>query len=148
VGPGSEAYVGLGPSLIIVGVLAAAGYARWVQRFSTYDRAALGLTIFLILTPGFGVQYTAILGPVLLAASQRWGAAWAVVAGLFLLVVYATFLTGEFPLYSYFDSPFRPPAAVVGFAAWAVLAAFAWATVRRSRRPAPPEPVVAARIRL
>jgi hypothetical protein len=148
VGPSSEAYVSLGPSLIIVGVLVVAGYARWVQRFSTYERAALGLAIFLILTPGFGVQYTAILGPVLLAVGQRWGAAWAVASGLFLLVVYASFSTGEFPLYSYFNSPFRPPAAVVGFAAWAVLAAFTWTTLRRSLRPAPPEPVVAARIRL
>lgn len=144
----TQAYIRVGPVLIIAGVLALAASARWAQRSSPYERAALGLAIFLILAPGFGVQYTAILGPVLLVVSQRWGAAWAVASGLFLLVVYATFLTGEFPLYSYFDSPFRPPAAVAGIGAWAVLIAFVWTTMRRSLRPAPTRPVAEARIPL
>jgi hypothetical protein len=143
----AEAYVRVGPVLVIVGVLAVAGYARLAQRFSTYELAALGLAIFLILAPGFGVQYTAIVGPVLLAISQRWGGAWAVTSGLFLLVVYATFATGEFPLYSYFDSPIHPRAAVMGFFAWTLLVAFTWTTVRRGR-PAPPEPVAAVQVPL
>jgi hypothetical protein len=143
-----EGYVRIGPALIVMGVLIVAGYARWRQRFSVYERAALGLAIFLILAPGFGVQYTAILGPLLLAFSAQWGAAWAMVSGLFLLVAYATFSTGDFPLYSYFDSPFHTPAAVTGFAAWMALAAFAWTTVRQNLRPVPPEPVVVPRIRL
>jgi len=146
VGPWAEAYVRVGPILVIAGVLAVAGYARLAQRFSTYEHAALGLAIFLILAPGFGVQYTAILGPVLLAVSQRWGGAWAVTSGLFLLVVYVTFSTGEFPLYSYFDSPLRPHAAAVGFFAWTLLVAFTWTTVQQRGRPAPPEPVAAVRV--
>lgn len=146
--PWREGYVRVGPILVMVGVLAVAGSARLAQRFSTYERAALGLAIFLILAPGFGVQYTAILGPVLLAVSQRWGGAWAVTSGLFLLVVYTTFSTGEFPLYSYFDSPIRPQAAVVGFFAWTLLVAFTWSTTLQRVRPAPRGPVAATRIRL
>ena len=144
----TQAYVRVGPILIVAGVLALAGYARRRQWSTAIERAALGLAIFLILAPGFGVQYTAILGPVLLAVSQRYGAAWALTAGLFLLAVYTTFYTGGFPLYSHFDRPFHPLAGLIGLLPWTLLNAFAWTTIRQSVRPPPPGPVAAAGIRL
>ena len=48
-------------------------WSRWRRPLSTYQLAAGGLAAFLFLAPGFGVQYTAILGPVLVAASLGWG---------------------------------------------------------------------------
>jgi len=119
-------------------VLALAAYARARRWSSVYERVALGLALFLIITPGFGVQYTAILGPVLLAHSRRWGLRWALFSGLFLLAVYATFYQGGFPLHSQFPGAFPLSAAVVGTVPWALLVAFAWVTLRQSRRAAVP----------
>ena len=134
---GAALYVRLGPILIIGAVMGLAAYARWKQWSSVYDRAALGLAIFLVLAPGFGVQYTAILGPVLFAASLRWGGGWALSSGVFALAVYATFSDGTFPLYSHFNSPFHWPAAAAGVVAWTLLACFIWASLRASRTPGP-----------
>jgi MYXO-CTERM domain-containing protein len=103
---------------------------------SIYERAAVGLSLFLVLTPGFGVQYTAILGPVLLAASLTWGLWWALLSGLFIGTVYAAFWTGGWPLHSEFTGTFPVPAAAVGVAAWALLVVFTIATLRR-RSPVP-----------
>jgi len=129
-------YIRVGPILIVLAVLALAAYARSRRWSSVYERVALGLALFLILTPGFGVQYTAILGPVLLAHNRRWGLRWAMYSGLFLFAVYATFYLGGFPLKSTFYSAYRPLAAVIGILPWALLVAFAWVTLRQSRREA------------
>jgi hypothetical protein len=129
-----RAYIELGTVLVVGAIVALAVHFHRTRAFSLYERAALGLSAFLVLAPGFGVQYTAILGPVLLAASFTWGRRWAWVAGLFLLVVYATFWTGGYPLHSYFYGSFRIPGAAVGITAWGLLIAYLFQTLRR--RPA------------
>jgi hypothetical protein len=97
--------------------------ARW----SPYELCAVSLAIFLILTPGFGVQYTVSVLPLLLVVSTWWGGLYSLVAGAFLLVVYWINWTGTFPMFSFFDGPFPMPAALVGVLAWGVLVAFvAW----------------------
>jgi hypothetical protein len=131
-----DAYVALGPYVIAGAVLAVTAFTRWVKPLSIYERAAVGLSLFLVLTPGFGVQYTAILGPVLLAASLTWGLWWALLSGLFIGAVYAAFWTGGWPLHSQFTGTFPVPAAAVGVAAWALLVVFTVATLRR-RPPVP-----------
>lgn len=128
---GQDAYVAVGPYVIAGAVLAVAACSRWIGPMSIYERAALGLSLFLVLTPGFGVQYTAIVGPVMLAASLRWGLWWAILSGLFLLSVYASFCTGGWPLHSQFTTRFPLPAAAVGVAAWSLLVVFTLATLRR-----------------
>lgn len=131
------AYVAAAPYVVIGAVLVMTAWCRWGsgRALSIYERTALGLALFLVLTPGFGVQYTAIVGPVLLAASLGWGFWWATLAGLFVASVYASFWTGRWPLHSEFTGNFPIPAAAVGVAAWALLALFVVATLRR-RSPA------------
>lgn len=132
---GKDAYVVMGPYVIAGAVLAVAAVSRWGRRWSIYERAALGLSLFLVFTPGFSVQYTAIVGPVLLATSLTWGLWWAVLSGLFVGSVYASFWTGGWPLHSQFTTRFPIPAAAVGVAAWCLLVLFTVTTLRR-RPPA------------
>jgi len=61
---------------------------------------------------------------------------WAVLSGLFVGSVYASFWTGGWPLHSQFTTRFPIPAAAVGVAAWWLLVLFTVATLRR-RSPAP-----------
>lgn len=126
----ADGYIRLGTYLIIAAVLLMAAYARFRRSFSVYERAALGLSAFLVFAPGFGVQYTTILGPVLVAVSLTWGLRWAVLSGLFIGSVYVTFWTGGFPLHSQMYGTFRGPSALIGMAAWGMLVAFLVTTLR------------------
>ncbi len=130
-----DVYVVLGGYLVIGAVLWLAWRARFVKDIPIFERVALGLAMFLVLGPGFGLQYTAILGPVLLAASFTWGVRWAVLAGVLLGVAYFDFWTGTFPLHSHFYSTFRMPASIVGVGAWVLLVAFLREKLVRKEAP-------------
>jgi hypothetical protein len=121
-----DVYVELGTFVTIGAILWLSFRTRFVKNTPVFECVALGFALFLLLAPGFGVQYTAILGPVLTAASLRWGLCWALLSGVFLLTAYFDFWTGTFPLYSHFYSTLRIPAATVGVGAWALLVAFVW----------------------
>ena len=126
-----DIYTAVGIYLIAAAVLAVAALSRWLRPLSIYERAAAGLALFLLLTPGFGVQYTAILGPVILASSLSAGLGWALLSGLFIASVYVVFWTGAWPLHSQFTTTFPAPAAAVGVLAWGFLAVFTAGTLRR-----------------
>jgi hypothetical protein len=117
-------FVPAGRYLVIVIILALCAWSRWRRPLSTYQLAAGGLAAFLFLTPGFGVQYTAILGPVLVAASLSWGLWYAVTAGAFIASVYYLFWTREALLGSLFTSAFPGPSPWVGLIVWFGLGAF------------------------
>lgn len=119
-----EGYILLGTYLVIGSVLATAAFSRFRRPLSVYTRVALGLALFFVLAPGFGVQYTTILGPVLIAASWRWGLAWAIGSGIFVGSVYASFWTGGYPIHSLFYGPFRVPSAALGILCWGFLVVF------------------------
>ena len=99
-------YVPAGRYLVVATILALCAWSRWRRPLSTYQLAAGGLAAFLFLAPGFGVQYTAILGPVLIAASLGWGLWYAVSAGAFLASVYYLFWTRQPLLGSLFTTTF------------------------------------------
>ena len=122
--------------LAAVGVLALAG--RWLtrrHRLDRYDLAALTISLFLVLAPGFGAQYTVAVLPLLFASRPRWANVYGLIAGLFLLLVYGHHWTGDWPIYSKFVG--RAPLAVslIGLAAWATLAGYV-VTVWVKRRAA------------
>jgi hypothetical protein len=149
----AEAYVIHGRFLVLgaalaVGVLALAW--RWrhqkiraatTQRMpDAYTLGALAWALFLVLTPGFGYQYTVYAVPLLMAVSIRFGWTYGLVAGLFVLSAYAGCWTNwRLPLESRFDGTRRPnPFPVpLGLVAWAMLIAFVVNTViariRRAR---------------
>lgn len=120
-------------------MLCASGVALWVARglqapiYATY---AVILAAFLIFVPGFGVQWTALLGPILTANSWRWGAAWGLLSGIFIASVYLHFWTGTRYAFSWFNTAFPFNDALLGLAAWGLLVAFAVMSVVAWRRGA------------
>jgi len=131
-------FVPAGRYLIVAVILAICAWSRWRRRLSTYQLAAWGLAAFLFLAPGFGVQYTTILGPVLIAASLGWGLWYALSAGAFIGSVYYHFRrTSESFLTSIFKTAFPYPCSWIGVVAWIGLGAFLFSLprARSSRRP-------------
>jgi hypothetical protein len=127
-------FVPAGRYLIILATLALCAWSRWRRPLSTYQLAAGALAAFLFLGSGFGVQYTALLGPVLVAASLGWGLWYAVSAGAFIASVYYLFWTRDTLLYSHFNSPFPYPSPWVGLVAWIGLGVFL-VTLPRTHSP-------------
>ncbi len=69
---------------LIFGLIGAwALLARFRPRWDAYEVAAVTFVLFLVLTAGFGVQYTVIPLPLLFAVRPRLAAAYGTVAGLF-----------------------------------------------------------------
>ena len=123
-------YVPAGRYLIVATILALCAWSRWRRPLSTYQLAAGGLAAFLFLAPGFGVQYTAIVGPVLIAASLGWGLWYAVSAGAFIASVYYLFWTREALLGSLFTTAYPGPSPWIGLLAWFGLGEFVLSLVR------------------
>jgi hypothetical protein len=126
-------YVAQGRVLIMGVIVVLSGWAHVRDRWNRYELGAMCFAIFLILTPGFGVQYTVYIVPLLCAVSVRWATLYSIVAGMFISLVYYTFWTGTLPVYSFFNTTFPMPTPVVGFVAWAVLVCFlVWCLCRRT----------------
>lgn len=112
--------------LIVIGVALISIVAVQRRGPSPVKLYALGLAMFLLFVPGFGVQWTALIGPILVASSWGWGAAWGVVAGTFIGGVYMAFwVSAADQAFSWFDRPLPLPWIGIGFVAWCVLGAFA-----------------------
>ncbi|CAN5366365.1 hypothetical protein BH10PLA1_BH10PLA1_23000 [soil metagenome] len=115
-------------------IVAWALLARRLHRWNRYDVAAVTFGIFLIFTPGFGVQYTVMIAPLLLATRVRVGAAYSVTAGLFIGAVYFINLTDDYPYYSFFNTMFVQPSPLIGLLAWGTLIYYVATTIKRSRK--------------
>lgn len=107
------------------------------RRWSGLEVSALAFSIFLILTPGFGLQYAVIVLPLMLACSLAWGTVYSLVAGVFLLWAYWSNWTGTVPMFSFFTDVYPLPGAIVGIAAWLLIVAFTLRTLRLAPRPSP-----------
>ena len=114
-------YLLLGKPLVVCAVLASAAWAKWKPSIDPYALAALAPALFLALTPGFGVQYTQYLCPLLFAVSLRDGAVWAASSGVFIGLVYIAFWSGTLPLQSLLTSRFPMPSPLFGLSAWVLL---------------------------
>lgn len=75
------------PMLLIAAGL---GVLAWrLRRWDAYQLGALGWCVFLIFTPGWGLQYTVYVVPLMMAVSLGRGTLYGLVAGLYLLAAYA-----------------------------------------------------------
>lgn len=126
----------LGRCLVAVSVICVSWLAWRNREREVAYFYALGLALFLVFVPGFGVQWTALIGPVLAASSWRWGALWGWLAGAFVGSVYLAFWTGSRVGLSWFTTELPPASAWVGFAAWSSLIVFAVASIARIQRRA------------
>jgi hypothetical protein len=106
--------------------------ARWDR----YAVAAMAYALFIVLAPGFGVQYLVVLVPLLYAVSPRFANVYGIVAGAFLLAAYDHYSDWTFPFSSLFDSMFPVYIGVIGLAPWALLVCFIVGTLVFSGRTA------------
>lgn len=96
---------------------------------------ALGLgtfAAFLVLTPGFGVQYLVYVLPFLLALDLRAGFLYSAFAGLSLVVTYVHFWEGTTPWFSHFTAGMPLLSVLLAFFAWAYLAGVTPGLIRRA----------------
>jgi hypothetical protein len=104
---------------VIIG-LAARGGKR-----SALEATSLVFAAFLVLAPGFGLQYTIWIVPFLFAvAPLRTAVGYSLVGGIFLALTYIHFWRGELPALSWFTDVYPDGAALFGFWAWAILAGY------------------------
>ncbi|HWO08563.1 MAG TPA: glycosyltransferase 87 family protein [Polyangiaceae bacterium] len=104
--------------------------------FGARELGACTLLGFMVLTPGWGVQYLVYPVPLLFAVNVELALWYSTLAGLNAFALYASLWTGGVPWYSDFfrGEPFGPLA--FGCLVWAVAARLAFALLRR-RQPAP-----------
>jgi hypothetical protein len=122
---------------LLAAVVGAAAVLGRVRRVDPIASVTVGLALFLLVTPGFGVQYVMLVCPVLFACDVRAGTTWAWLAGLFIFVPYFFFVSAQVPWRSVFVGHFPVPAAMLGFAAWAFLASVVVRTLRAAWRVQP-----------
>lgn len=71
-----------------------------LRRQSVWVLATLSISIFLVLTPGFGIQYLMYIVPLYYFVFPTVGFIFSICAGIFLLSVYREFLVHSFPFES------------------------------------------------
>ena len=111
-----------GEWVMFAAVLAAA----WLSRrggHGAVQAVFLAIGTFLLLTPGFGVQYTILVLPLFFAHDLGRAALYGTLAGLFIGISYIDFWNGQTPWVSLFAGPYPPPAPAFGIAAWCALLA-------------------------
>jgi len=95
--------------------------SRLKPRWTLYEIALVTFAIFLLFAPGFGVQYTVLVGLPLFAIRPRWGIAYSLVAGLFVTSAYFMYWKGAFPMYSHWGVLFPAPVGELGLVTWLML---------------------------
>ena len=109
-----------------VAVWAIAG--RWLfirSKVDRYDLGAVTLALFLVLAPGFGIQYTVVVAPLLFASRPRWANAYGFIAGAFILCNYWAQWPGhDWPPNSQFRGRYPMPSPIWGLAAWGILVGY------------------------
>jgi hypothetical protein len=119
-----NAYPRVARMIIFASILLVCLYARSRGALGRHVAASLSICLFLLLTPGFGVQYAIYAAPLVFLVSLAWGAAYSLVAGVYIGLVYYHFLVSYVPLTSTHRLPHPAILAIPGTAAWLVLLAF------------------------
>jgi hypothetical protein len=126
--------------LILLVVLVFSVIAAIRRRPNGYELGALAWALFLVFTPGYGVQYSVCVLPLLFAADRGRAVLYSLSAGVMLFFMYTARLKYEIPLYAEVENnPFPPAAVLFGVLAWCTLVAFVLATVRKMRRDSHPD---------
>jgi hypothetical protein len=119
-------------TLVLGGVNLARG-----RPWSARELGACAFSVFLVLTPGFGVQYIVYPVALLFAANLTRAVAFSTIAGFYAFVLYFSLWTQSQPFYSDFYVGHPMGAQVVGYLAWMVLIRTV-VDLLRARRPPPP----------
>ena len=117
-------YRDVGRVLIVVLVLAWSIAARVLGRWNRYEVAAATFAIFLVFTPGIGIQYLVVLVPLLFAVRPAFAAAFGLSAAAYVLSAYLFVWDGWFPVASLFHNIFPTRVGWIGLLAWAELVCY------------------------
>jgi len=128
--PLAEWWVAVARYVILLAVVGVALLSRYRRKMLMTEQAAMGAALFLVLTPGFGVQYVVLAVPLLCFVDFPEGVRWGWTSGVFIGAVYWMFRVSWMPLQSTFHGLFPFPATILGMVAWAVLVHFLWAHIR------------------
>lgn len=109
---------------LILELVALTGVWARSRGWTYYDLGAVSIALFLIFTPGFGVQYLVWLCPLLFATSLRWATLYSYLGGLFIGLIYYTHWDGTLPYRSLFDQYYPMPTPLIGILVWALLIQF------------------------
>jgi hypothetical protein len=128
-----------GRYIVVASVLASGLLSRSRLHLPMTELMAIGGALFLVLAPGFGVQYVVLIAPLLCLVDLKAGIAWGWISGAFIGSVYSVFMFQWWPALSKFTSAFPSPTWIVGLAAWGMLVLFLWrqfdAASTRTKRP-------------
>jgi hypothetical protein len=124
-------YSVFGRLLIPIVVLIWALVARRLKRWNRYQICSVTFAIFLVITPGFGPQYTAIIGPLLFASAIPSAIAYACASGAFLACGYYSFWDGKFPIYANYTNQLSIGVGIVGLCAWGTLIVYLFRTLSK-----------------
>jgi uncharacterized membrane protein len=128
--PLGEWWLTAGRYAILLSVVGVALLSRYRAKMPMTEQAALGAALFLVLTPGFAVQYVVFVLPLLCVTDFSEGVRWGWVSGLFIAMVYWMARVSWMPLQSKLEGIYQFPATVVGMMAWVILVHFIWVRVR------------------
>lgn len=121
----ADAYSAAGRWLILGASFAVAAVARRGARLDAVEAGALTMVGFLVLTPGFGIQYAVWVVPLLFAVAPRAAVAYSLVGGAFAFGVYLSYWNGMWPARSEFVGRYAMAPSLFGFWAWLILLTFA-----------------------
>jgi hypothetical protein len=126
------AFVLLGPC--VLAALKVSGRQTWSAR----EMLAASVLYFVVITPGWGVQYAVYPVPLLFAAYRAGAIGYGLIAGVYAACIYAVLWTGTVPLFSEFTRGDDRLGRAVGCVAWLVAARVCYQLLRRQPEP-PPE---------
>lgn len=118
---------------VVLGVIAWRRKRPW----SAIELGAIVYSLFLVLTPGFGVQYVVYPLPLLFAADVAWATAYGATAGLTIFIAYYATWTGTHPYFSNFYPGFPIAAKVFGHVPWLILLGATYKLLARRSSPGP-----------
>lgn len=125
-------YVRLGRYVIMAAIVATSVLAAFRPQRLGYHVGAAAWALFLVLTPGFGVQYTVCVLPLLFAADLRRAVVFGLLAAAMLIFVYLPNTKLVLPLHGTVQYyPWPPIALLFGVLAWAVLVSYLGATMKK-----------------
>jgi hypothetical protein len=110
----------------------------WRQTWSARELLATTMIGFVVITPGWGVQYAVFPVPLLFAAYRAGAVGYSLIAGIYAACIYGALWTGTLPLFSEFVRGNDRMGRLVGGVAWLVAASVCYQLLRRRSAP-PPE---------
>jgi hypothetical protein len=137
---------------MVMGVMVLLGLIARRRSWSRYELCAACQAMFLVIAPGFGVQYTVLVVPMLCALLPGMGLLYGTGAGAFSGEIYWHYRVSGFPIASRFTGGFPEYAAVFGLVVWMILIVYLVRQLRPRAAPGagramfPPIPSTAAAV--